>query len=55
MKVKGCGLYGRIKQLEHGMKTVERVIDNGVSKMVKIDNISFGFIAEHGTTDIVLS
>jgi hypothetical protein len=48
-----CGSYRGIKLLEHVMKILERVIDNRVRKLVKIDDMQFGFMAGKGTTDAI--
>ena len=40
-----CGSYRSIKLLEHAMKVLERVIVGRVRKIVKIDNMQFGFMA----------
>ena len=42
-----------IKLLEHAMKVLERVIEGGVRKIVKIDSMQFGFMAGRGTTDAI--
>ena len=48
-----CGSYRGIKLLEHVMKTLERVIEGRVRKIVKIDDMQFGFMAGKGTTDAI--
>ena len=37
--------YRGIKLLEHAMKVMERVIEGRLRKIVKIDNMQFGFMA----------
>src|SRR5664279_4610934 len=42
-----------IKLLEHVMKILERVIDCRVRRIVKVDDMQFGFMAGKGTTDAI--
>ena len=46
-----CGWYRGIKLLEHAMKVLERMIEERVRKIVKIDSMQFGFMAGRGTTE----
>ena len=46
-----CGSYRGIKLLEHAKKVLERVIEGRGRKIVKIDNMQFGFMAGRSTTD----
>ena len=48
-----CGSYRGIKLLEHAMKVLERVIEGRVRKIVKIDNMQFGFMAGRSMTDAI--
>ena len=48
-----CGSYRGIKLLEHVMKILERVIEGRVRKIVRIDDMQFGFMAGKGTTDAI--
>ena len=48
-----CGSYRGIKLLEHAMKVLERVIERRVRKIVKIDDMQFGFMADRNTTDAI--
>ena len=48
-----CGSYRGIKLLEHAMKVLERVIEGRVRKIVKIDDMQFGFMAGRSTTDAI--
>ena len=48
-----CGSYRGIKLLEHAMKVLERVIEGRVRKIVKIDDVQFGFMAGRSTTDAI--
>ena len=43
--------YRGIKLLENAVKVLERVIEERVSKIVKIDSMQFGFMAGWSTTD----
>ena len=49
-----CGSYRGIKLLEHAMKVLERVIEGRVRKIVKIDDMQFGFMAGRSTTDAIV-
>src|SRR5664279_5259705 len=46
-----CGSYRGIKLLENVMKILERVIDGRVRRIVKVDDMQFGFMTGKGTTD----
>ena len=48
-----CGSYRGIKLLEHVMKVLERVLEVKVRRIVKIDDMQFGFMAGKGTTDAI--
>ena len=43
----------RIKLLEHAMKVFERVMEARIKKIVKIDDMQFGFQAGVGTMDAI--
>ena len=42
-----CGSYRGIKLLEHAMKALERVIEGRVRKIIKIDDMQFGFLKNY--------
>ena len=48
-----CGSYRGVKLLEHAMKIVERVLEKRIRKMVKVDEMQFGFMPGKGTIDAV--
>ena len=48
-----CGSYRGIRLLEHALKVLERVIEARVRKIVKIDDMQFGFMPERGTMDAI--
>src|SRR6267154_628445 len=48
-----CSSYRGIKLLEHVLKALERVIEARVRKMVKLEEMQFGFSPEKGTTDAI--
>ena len=48
-----CGNFRGIKLLEHIMKVFERVLDQKLRKIIKIDNMQFGFRQGRGTTDAI--
>ena len=46
------GAYRGVKFLEHAMKTVEKVLERGLRRMVKVDEMKFGLIPGKGTIDV---
>ena len=46
-----CGNYRGIKLMEHGLKIMERVIDERLRVEVHIDKMQFGFMKGKGTVD----
>ena len=48
-----CSSYREIKLLEHVLKVLERVIEARIRKIVKIDELQFGFSPGKGTTDAI--
>ena len=48
-----CGVYREVKLLEHEMKFVEKVPERRMWRMVKVDEMQFGFIPGKGTIDAV--
>ena len=45
--------YRGIKLLEHAMKVMERMIEGRLRKIVKIDNMQFGFMARKSLSQII--
>src|SRR6267154_698996 len=48
-----CSSYRGIKLLDHVLKVLERVIEAWVRKMVKLEEMQFGFSPGKGTTDAI--
>ena len=48
-----CGAYRGVKLLEHAMKIVEKVLEKRMRRMVKVDEMQFGFMPGKGTIDAV--
>ena len=48
-----CGKYRGIRLLEHGMKLFERVLENRLRKLIKVDCRQFGFSPGRSTTDAI--
>ena len=48
-----CGSYRGIRLLEHVLKVLERVIEARVRRIVKINDMQFGFMPGRGTTDAI--
>src|SRR2546425_9764037 len=46
-----CSSYRGIKLLKHVLKVLERVIEARIRKIVKMDDMQFGFSPGKGTTD----
>ena len=46
-----CHRY--VKFHEHGMKVVERVLENRLNRNVTVDEMQFGFMPERGAIDAV--
>ena len=46
-----CGAYRGVKLLEHAMKIVEKVLERRMRRMVKVDEMQFGFMPGKGTID----
>ena len=44
-----CGSYRGVKLMEHAVKMFEGVVEGRVRKIVKIDNMQFGFMAGRST------
>ena len=42
--VMDCGAYRGVRLLEHAMKIVERVLENGIRELLMIDEMQFGFM-----------
>ena len=49
-----CGAYRGVKLLGHVMKIVEKVLQRLLWRMVKVDEMQFGFMPGKGTIDAVL-
>ena len=48
-----CKNFREIKLLEHGLKVLEKVLDNRLRKLIKIGDIQFGFSKSKGAMDAV--
>ena len=48
-----CMAYRGVKLLEHAMKIVEKVLERRLRRIVKVDEMQFGFIPGKGTIDAV--
>ena len=48
-----CGAYRGVKLLEHATKIVERVLENNIRELVKIDEMQFGFMPGKDTTQVL--
>ena len=41
-----CGKYRGIRLLEHAMKLFEKVLEERLKKLIKVDSLQFGFVQE---------
>ena len=48
-----CMAYRGVKLLEHAMKIVEKELERRLQRMVKVDEMQFGFMPDKGTIDAV--
>ena len=48
-----CICFRAVKLLEHGMKSVDRVLENRLHRIVTVDEMLFAFMHEIGTIDVV--
>ena len=48
-----CMAYRGVKLIEHAMKIVEKVLEMRLRRMVKVDEMLFGFMPGKGTIDAV--
>ena len=46
-----CGSYRGVKLLEHGMKTIEKVLERRIQALVDFNKVQYGFMPGKGTTD----
>ena len=51
--IRNCSFYEAVKIHEHGMKAVERVFEKRLCRIVFVDEMQFGFMADRGTFDAV--
>ena len=48
-----CASYRGVKLLEHGMKVVERLLEKKLRRLVKVDQMQFGFMPGKITVDAI--
>ena len=48
-----CSCHRAVKLLEHGMKVVEMVLAKRLCRIMKVNEMQFGFMPERGTIDAV--
>ena len=53
--VKLCGNYKSVKLLEHGMKVVEKMLEERLGKVVDIEEMQIGFMPGKSIIDVILS
>ena len=51
--VMDCASYRGVKLLEHGMKVVERLLEKRLRRLVKVDQMQFGFMPGKSTVDAI--
>ena len=52
--IRNCSCKRSVKDQEHGMKVVEKVLEKRLNRIVTVDVLQLGFIPERGTIDAVL-
>ena len=52
--VMDCASYRGVKLLEHGMKVVERLLEKRLRRLVKVDQMQFGFMPGRSTWTLFL-
>ena len=48
-----CRAYRRVKLLKHAMKIVKKVLERRLQRIVKVDEMQFGFMPGKGTVNAV--
>ena len=51
--VMDCASYRDVKLLEHGMKVVERLLEKRLRRLVKVEQMQFGFMPGRSTVDAI--
>ena len=51
--VMDCANYRGVKLLEHSMKVVERLLEKRLRRLVKVDQMQFGFMSGRSTVDAI--
>ena len=51
--VMDCVSYRGVKLLEHGMKVVKRLLEKRLRRLVKVDQMQFGFMPDRSTVDAI--
>ena len=52
-KVMDCASYRGVKLLKHGMKVVKRLLEKRLRRLVKVDQMQFGFMPGRSTVDAI--
>ena len=48
-----CVSYRGVKLLDHGMKVAERLLEKRLRRLVKVDQMQFGFMLGRSTVDAI--
>ena len=51
--VMDCASYRGVKLSEHGMKVVERLLEKRLRRLVKVNQMQFGFMPNRNTVDTI--
>ena len=51
--VMDCASYRGVKLSEHGMKVVERLLEKRLRRLVKVDQMQFGFMSGRSTVNVI--
>ena len=49
--IRNSSCYRAMKQHEHGIKVVERVLEKRINRIVSVDEMQFSFMPERGPID----
>ena len=51
--IRNCSCHRAVRQIEHGVKVVERELEKRPRIIVSVDEMQFGLLSERGTNDAV--
>ena len=51
--IRNCSCHRAVKRLQHGMKVVERLLENILCRIVSVDEMQYGIKPQRGEIDAV--